>query len=294
MKRKIDFGDVLISIVKYMVLVPFTIACIYPFYYVIISSVSDPRETIVKLPMLYPLGFSLETYVEFFKRDDLWNAIFMSVSTTALGTVGNVFCTSLLAFLMTQDMVGKKFVKKYLAMTMYLSGGLIPTYLMFKFMGFTNNYLVFIVPGLIGIYNMILIRTFIENLPESLLESAEIEGAGLFCKFFRIVLPLSKPILATVALYVAVARWNDWTTTFFYTTKPQFRTLSYILHVYLTQASSVVQNMMAGQGGETAGNITTTSVRMTAIVVATFPIMVLYPFLQKYFAKGIMIGAIKG
>ncbi len=287
---------ILLDVIRYVVVITFTIMCAYPFYYVIIYSFSDPTLLLNKKPMLYPIGFSFETYAGIFKRDDLFNAVLITIARTVSGTFLTTFCSAALAFLMTQDMIGKPFVKKYLTTTMYVGGGLIPNYLLFKFLGLHNNFLVYIVPCALSIWNMILIRTFIEQLPASLMESAELDGAGLVVLFVRIVVPLSKPIIATIALYCAVGQWNTWMDNFLYIRDARLKVLAYILHTYLNSAESVVKNIQAGRAvaGEEISRITPVTVQTAAVVITTLPIMLLYPFLQKFFAKGIMIGAIKG
>ena len=293
--RKRCMSDVILDITRYILVLSFTFICAYPFYYVIIYSISDPALLLGKKPFLYPIGFTLETYKGIFARDDIWRAFGVSVARTVLGTFLTTSCTALLAFLMTQDMVGKNFVKKYITTTMYVGGGMIPTYLLFKFLGFQNNFLVYIVPCALSVFNMILIRTFIEQLPSALMESAEMEGAGLFTLFFKIVIPLSKPIIATIALYCAVGQWNTWMDNFLYVRDPKLKTLQYILHTYLTKSESIVKSIQTGMvNAEALSQVTPMTVQMAAVVVTTLPIMLVYPFVQRYFAKGIMIGAIKG
>ena len=183
---------------------------------------------------------------------------------------------------------------------MYVSGGLIPGYLTIKAYNLLDTFWVYIIPGAISAYNMILIKTFIEQLPESLEESAMLEGAGIKDLFFQIVMPLSKPIIATVAVYDAVGHWNSWTDNFFYVGKTSLQTLQLVLYNYLNNASHVAK-MLQRYGdisglresmGETV--VTADSIKMAAIVVTVFPILFVYPFAQKYFTKGIMMGAVKG
>ena len=290
------WDEILLATIKYVVVLTFTFMCAYPFYYVIIYSISDPSLLLTKKPMLYPIGFTLETYKGIFERDDIWKAFGISIARTVSGTFLTTVCSAMLAFMMTQEMTAKKFVKKFITITMYVGGGLIPNYILLKFLGLHNNFLVYIVPCALSVFQMILIRTFIEQLPQSLLESAELDGAGLFRLFFRIVVPLSKPILATVALNCAVGQWNSWMDNFLYVRDSDLKTLQYILQTYLSQANAIMKAITQGtlMADEVAARITPVTVQMTAVVITTLPIMLVYPFLQKYFAKGVMIGAIKG
>lgn len=290
-----DKGDILLSVLKYAVIIPFTFLCFYPFYYVLIYSVSDPDLLRTQDVFLWPVGFSLDTYKQLLMRDDLYRAFGVSVARTVLGTLLSVLVTTLMAYLMTKDYMGKKWIGKYVAITMYVSGGMIPNYILLKELGLHNNFLVYIIPGAVNVFNMILAKTFIEQLPESLSESAEIEGAGTLGIFFKIVMPLSKPVIATIALYCAVGQWNSWTDNFFYVRDADLKTLQLILQNYLNSAKAIAENMAMGSAQMAIKpKITPMTVQMTAVVVTMLPIMLVYPFMQKYFAKGIMVGAIKG
>lgn len=298
MKKKMCGADIVLAIVKYVFVIGFTLLCFYPFYYVVIGSLSDPQK-FAKGVYLLPTGFTLSTYMEFFKRDDLWRAYFISTARTVAGTVISLLCTSSLAFLMTRkEMIGRKIVYRYVIITMYLNAGLIPWYLIMKSYHLQNSFLLYIIPSAIGVYNMILIKTFMEQLPESLEESAMVEGATIWDVFFKIVLPLSKPILATIAVFCAVNQWNSWQDNFFLVSDPNLKTLQLILRDYLNEASRIAQAMEEGNTSaalaEKATKITSKSVKMVSIVVTMLPVTLVYPFAQKYFTKGIMMGAVKG
>lgn len=193
--------------------------------------------------------------------------------------------------------MGRKLVYRFIIITMYLSAGLVPWYLVMKAYGFQNSFLLYIIPGAINAYYMILIKTFIEQIPESMEESAEIEGAGFFTIFLRIIIPLSKPILATIAIYRAVAQWNSWQDNFFLVSKSSLQTVQLLLYKHLNETEKLMAmirsglNMEAGEGGIV---IPPQTIRMAAVVITIVPIMMVYPFAQKYFTKGIMMGAVKG
>lgn len=291
-------SDAAFSIVNWIFIICFTLICVYPFYYVIICSISDPAE-VAKGVYFWPRGLTFETYKELFSRSDLWRAYFVTAARTVLGTIISVLCTSMLAFLMTRkELIGRKFIYRYIVVTMYFSAGIIPWYLVMKAYHLQNSFLLYIVPSALSAYNMILIKTFMEQLPGELEESALVEGASVWDIFFKIVLPLSKPILATVAVFCAVGQWNSWQDNFFLVTDESLKTLQLILRDYLNEATRIAEAMkMGGANAEiaqAAKTISSESVRMTSIVVTMLPVMLVYPFAQKYFTKGIMMGAVKG
>ncbi|GIQ62305.1 hypothetical protein PACILC2_08730 [Paenibacillus cisolokensis] len=219
---------------------------------------------------------------------------------TVVGTAVSVFCTAMLAYTVSrQDYVLRKFVTMAFVFTMYFSGGLIPGYLLIRELGLINSFWVYIFPGIIGVFNMIVIRSFIEGLPDGILESAKIDGAGDFTTFIRIVLPLTVPALATVSLFVAVAQWNSWFDVFLYNSSNiNLSTLQYELMKILQTSNTAANSMTAadqfasGQGG--TATVTPTSIRATMTIIASVPIIMVYPFLQKYFVKGMTVGGVKG
>jgi len=183
---------------------------------------------------------------------------------------------------------------------MYVSGGMIPWYITMKTYGLFNNFFVYIIPGIISVFNMILVKTFVESLPSSLEESAQLDGAGFFTIFVRIIMPLVKPIIATIAVYTAVGLWNSWVDNYILVNDKKLITLQLILYEYLNKAQDLANqmkntvNVTGVSSASSAFAVTVDSVRMTMIVITVVPIMLVYPFAQKYFTKGIMLGAVKG
>jgi len=296
MKNNRNAKELIWDTIKYLFVIIYLILCIYPFYYVIIYSISDPTLA-QKGVYLWPRGFSMDGFIGLWQRGDVIRAFFISGSRMVIGTFLSVFFTSMLGFLVTRkEMFARKFVYRFIVITMYFSAGLMPWYVTMVTYKLNNTFLLYIVPSLIGAYNMVLIKTFIEQLPESLEESAVLEGAGFFTLFFRIVLPLSTPIIATVAVFNAVGQWNSWTDNFFLVHNENLKTLQLVLQNYLTSAESIREAMKNNPAmmDQVAQTITPMTIRMTAIVVTVVPIMLVYPFAQKYFTKGIMVGAIKG
>ena len=203
---------------------------------------------------------------------------------------------SYMAFCFTkQKMWAKKFWYRFVVVTMYFSAGMIPVYLNIKMLGLLDTFWVYIIPGMFPVYNMILVKTFMESIPPSLEESAEIDGAGFLTRYFRIALPLSLPIIATVALFSMVGQWNSFMDTLLYIRDYNLYTLQYILYEYLNESESLAQMAQEGMDmSNAAQNMTPTSMRLTITVIVTLPIMLVYPFMQRYFVEGIMIGAVKG
>jgi len=226
--------------------------------------------------------------------DGLTDAVIVSILRVIVGTTCTLLVNSYLAYFFTKEkMWGRKVWYRMVVITMYFSAGLIPIYLNNRMLGLLNRFWVYILPGLVGVYNMILVKTSIEALPADLEESAYLDGAGYLTRFFKIVLPLQKPILATTGLFIAVSEWNDFFTTKLYITRPKLYTLQFKLYELLSQVSAAAQNTEL-EGIEEANAITSTGISMTLTVVVTVPIMLVYPFVQKYYVKGIMIGAVKG
>ncbi|MDD3278057.1 MAG: carbohydrate ABC transporter permease [Lachnospiraceae bacterium] len=284
-------GDIVIYIISALLM----IVCIYPFYYVIIYSISDPAEA-AKGIFLLPRGLDLSTYQGIIKLNDIPGAYLVSILRTFFGTGLTIICSSFFAYLVTnQKMYFRKFVYRFVIITMYINAGLIPWYMTMKFYGFQNNFLLYIIPGAVCAYYVILLKTYMESLPKELEESAKIDGAGMFTIFGRIVFPLSKPILATVGVFSMVGQWNQWQDNYFLVTDAKLQTLQMVLYNYLNQANRF-QSMSSNaiDASAVTSSITPSSIKMCITVLVVFPIMCVYPFLQRYFEKGIMMGAVKG
>ena len=294
MIEKRSFSEKVFNVCNITVLLAFTLLCIYPFYYMLIYSVSDPN-TAYGITLL-PSGFSLENYKEVFQINGIGRAAIISVLRTVAGTGLTVLCCSFFGYLVTKErMVGRKFIYRMLVLTMYVDGGLIPTFLVLNAYGLMNSYWVYILPSALTAYNVILIKTFMEQLPPSLEESAALDGAGPVRIWWSIIMPLSKPILATIAVFAAVGQWNSWFDAHIYITKSEMWPLQYVLYRLLQQVQAIADAMEDKHtAGEVLMSITPATVRMTVTAVVTLPIVFVYPFMQKYFMKGILVGAVKG
>lgn len=296
--KNITVSDMIYAICKNLFVTVFTILCIYPFYYIVIYSISDPVKVQAGGFMLLPRGINFQLYIEVLRKSEIVPAFLISAARTVLGTVITVFCTSTLAFLVTRkDFSHRKALYRYCIITMYVGGGLIPWYIFMKAYHLQNSFLLYIIPGAINAYHMILVKTFIEQLPEALEESAMIEGAGFFDILLKIVLPLSKPILATIAVYNAVGQWNSWQDNYFLVQDNRLKTLQLLLQEYLRNSKALeemVKNGIAVDQEMVANVISSKNVQMVTMVVVVTPILLVYPFAQKYFTKGLMMGAVKG
>ena len=283
------------DILIYMICFVFMVLCIYPFYYVIIYSVSDPNQAATGL-LLTPKGFSMETFRSLFMLNDIPGAFLVSVARSIIGTVLTLIGSSFFAYLVTNHkMIGRTVIYRIVIMTMYINAGLIPWYMTMKAYGLQNNFLLYVLPGFVTAYYVILIKTYMEQLPKELEESAKMDGAGVFTIFARIIMPLSKPIIATIAVYAVVGHWNSWTDNYFLVSDSKLQTLQMVLYNYLNQANRFQTMSTSSMDAAAAASlITPTSIKMCITVVVVVPIMCVYPFLQRYFVKGIMMGAVKG
>ncbi|MBQ8640554.1 MAG: carbohydrate ABC transporter permease [Lachnospiraceae bacterium] len=297
-KKKLSTADKVFYTITYTVFILLALVCIYPFYYLIINTISRNDYVDLGLVMYKPIGFHLKNYVNLFKLENVANSLFISVSRTVLGTFLPLITTAVLAYLFTKEhMKHRKFLYRMTVITMYFSAGMIPIYMNIKMLGLLNNFWVYVIPGLIRVYNMVLVKTFIESLPAALEESAQIDGAGYAQRFIHIIFPLSKPILATVALFSAVSSWNSYMDTLLYITDSHLYTLQFTLYEYLNQATAIaasINSMTDMSMLDKATQISTTSVRNTMAVVTILPIICVYPFIQRYYVQGVMIGAVKG
>lgn len=296
MKNKtIKFKIKTFDIFNYLILSLIIILCMYPFLYIFVYSISDPKLAEKGIYFL-PKGFTFDNYIRILSLKNMVNSAFISVSRTFLGTGITVFCCTLLAFLMTKkEMYFRTFLYRMLIVTLYLSSGLIPWYITMKMYNLNNNFLLYVLPSAVSAFYVILIKTFMEQLPAAMEESAKIDGASYFKIFTSIIFPLSMPIIATIAVFSAVNQWNSWTDNYFLVSSPKLSTLQLILYNYLKETNRIASASVADLNrGLAKQAITPAAVRMTITMVVTLPIIFVYPFMQRYFMKGLMLGAIKG
>lgn len=299
MKTKRLTKDIIADIIIGFVFLMFTIICIYPFYYLIINTISANNLSANGEILFWPKQIHFQNYRDILKISGLLEATAVSVGRTVIGTFGTVLGSAFLGFMFTQqDMLGKKFWYRFTVLTMYISAGLIPWYLTMMNLHLTNNFLAYVLPTIVSPFNIILVKTYVESTPFELQEAATIDGAGTLRIFGTVILPLCKPILATVTIFSAVGQWNSFQDTLMLMTDSKLYTLQYLLYQYINQSSSLAALIKNGSSADVLANQalaqTPTSVRMTVTVVVVLPILLVYPIFQKFFVKGIMIGSVKG
>lgn len=298
-KYKLRPGDIVFEVVNYLVFGLFTLACIFPFYYLFINTISDNDMVSKGTINFIPRGIHFKNYTALLNVSDLSSAFLVSVARTILGTALMVAASALIGYLVTkQEMWGRKFWYRFLVITMYFNAGIIPVFLNMQMLGLTNSFWVYIIPGIVAPYNIILVKTYIESIPGELEESASIDGASHMTIFRKIIWPLSKPILATIAIFGAVGHWNSFTDSLIYMqSAPNLYTLQHRLYIYLNQASNLKSLMQSGGSVSEAAIQSALSgkiIKYTISMVTVIPILLVYPFLQRYFEEGIMLGAVKG
>lgn len=298
-KRPVKKEDILFKIVNYSVFLLFTFLCAYPFYYLIINSISSNELSSNGMINFLPRQIHFQNYKDVFQLSGLSTAVVVSVARTVIGTACTVMASAYLGFMFTQKkMWHRSFFYRFVVVTMYFSAGLIPMFMTIKLLHLNNTFWVYIIPGIVQPFNVIMVKTFIESIPSSLQEAAEVDGAGVLTVFFKVILPTCTPILATIAIWAAVGQWNSFQDTLIYITDQKLYSLQYLLYIYLNQANSlaalVKSSTNIGAVADLVTKQTPTSIRMTISVVVVLPILFIYPMFQKYFVKGIMIGAVKG
>lgn len=301
--RKYDWSieNVIFTTLNTIFLLFVAVVTLYPYLNTIAVSLNDGYDTLRGGIHLFPRVFTWRNYEAIFSMGNIQTAFVVSVSRTIVGTVTSLITTSMLAYTLSRkNYVFRNVITILFVLTMYFNAGMIPNYFLIRNLGLMNTFAVYIIPGMVSAFNVIVIRTYMSSLPESLVESARIDGAGDFTVFFRIMLPLSKPVLATVALFCAVGAWNSWFDNYIYNQgSPHLVTLQLELMKLVNSTTSIGQSSSAIHGvgvneSTAAGMVTPKTIRSAITVVASLPILVVYPFLQKYFVTGLTIGSVKG
>lgn len=300
--RKMSAADKIYSTVNYAALTLFCLTALYPFIYFLALSFNDGYDAMKGGVYFLPRAFTLENYDKAFNNPLILNSFLISVSRTFIVTVGSVLLTALLAYgLSRKGLPGRKYIVFFFFFTTLFSGGLIPTFIMFRQLHILNTYWVLVLPMLYNFFNAIVMKTFFDGIPSSLSESARIDGASELSVFARIILPLSLPVQATIALFVGVGVWNDWFTGQFFIQNQDLYPAATFLNKMISEAS--FQTMTGSGGGSGIQNmsesqmalrgVTPEALRMTFVIIITTPIICVYPFLQKYFVKGVLVGSLK-
>lgn len=289
-------SDRIIDIIMMVCILAFLIVIIYPLYYVVIASVSDPYAVYAGKTFFLPSGFTLEGYVRVFQEKAIATGYLNSIVYTVLGTLIATALVVMTAYpLSRKELPGKKLIMMFFLVTMYFSGGLIPTYLVVAKTGLLNTIWALILPGGVSVFNVIVARTYFESsIPQEMYEAATIDGCGNFKTFIKIVLPLSKPIIAVMVIFAMVAFWNDWFTALIYMSDKEKYPLQLALRQILIQSQASANAMTGMDGGYAEANRITELIKFASMVVGAVPMLIAYPFVQKYFEKGLMVGAVKG
>jgi putative aldouronate transport system permease protein len=285
-----------IDIVNWILMTLVALVCIAPFYYIIVYSLSDPVEAATRGLFLFPVGFTLENYTELLVRPDIYSAAMVSLARTGVGTVVTVGCTTLLAYLLTQKrLYHRGILLKVVVISMYVMPGLIPRFLMYQKLGLLNNFLVYILPFAIVPFYLLVVKTYMEGIPGSLEESARVDGARPLVIFWRIIIPTAIPAVATITVFAAVMQWNRWFDNFIFANVPSLQTLQLLLFKFLKEAeASLASSDAMDVESSSRGPATPEAIRMTITVIVVAPIFFVYPYMQRYFIKGINLGAVKG
>lgn len=299
-KMKIGVADRVVSVITYFIYSIFAFVCIYPFYYIFINTISANDLSERGKVLFWPKELHFNNYLDVLKIPDLFSALKVSVSRTLVGTIFTVVIASFLGYMFTRETLWKrKLWYRLVVATMYFNAGIIPWFITMRNLGLTNNFWGYILPVAVSPFYIVLCKTFVESIPKELQDAAEIDGAGTLTVFFKIILPVIKPILATVAIFTAVNQWNAFQDTLLLVTDSKLYTLQFTLYQYINQASSLsalVNNTTSSTdlAASLAKAQTATSIRMTVTIVVVTPIILVYPIFQRFFVKGIMIGAVKG
>ena len=277
------------------VLVLFALICVYPFWYVVIGSFSDGADYMRGGVYLWPREWSLQNYQVTLVDSRLWIGFRVTIARTFICTITHVLFTAMVAYAMSRsDLPCRKFIYWFNMFTMFFGGGLIPTYLLMVQLGFVNSFAVYIIPGLFSAYYMLLASSYMESIPSALFESARIDGASETRTFASIALPLAKPMLACIAVYIGVGHWNSWFDVSLYSKNGAWDTLQIILYRLLNQANAKSDMFNQQQLYASMRTIQPETVRAAITIVVVVPILFIYPFFQRYFVGGITLGAVKG
>ncbi|MCQ2588654.1 MAG: carbohydrate ABC transporter permease [Treponema sp.] len=301
-KIKTGLSDIILDAIIFITLAFVVVVTVYPFWNTVAVSFNDGLDSIKGGVTFWPRKFTWQNYKALFITDYIFKAGIISVTRTIIQTALSVFCTCMLAYALSRkEFVLKKPLTTIIVISMYVSAGLIPGYLLIKQLHLLNNYLVYIIPNLVDVFNFILVRTYINGLPDSFVESARIDGANEFKIFLSIIMPLIIPSVAMICLFVAVGAWNSWFDTYLYASgKKDLHSLQYVLMSFLQASQSQSKSAadagaaaLAAASGAAAAQVTPIAIRASITMVATVPILIVYPFVQKYFVVGMTIGGVK-
>lgn len=279
-------------VINFLIMVFVIILTLYPFLYVLAQSFSSEKYIMKGMVSIFPRGFTTETYHVVMKEKDFWIEYKNTILYTVLGTIISLFLTSILAYALSKKRLkGRSFFLAAAMFTMFFGGGIIPNYVVVKALGMRNTIWAIVIPGAISTYNMIIMKTFFEGLPNELEEAASVDGLNTYGIIWKIVLPLSKPIMATMALFYAVAMWNSWFPAFLYLDNKKLFPVTLYIRNIIAGTQTTAEN--SGSNSEALSQVAAT-IKSASIILSVLPILCVYPFVQKYFVTGVMIGSVKG
>lgn len=287
--------DHIIDIVTYIIVAAVFFVCLYPFFLSIVMAFNEGRDAVQGGIYFWPRKFTLINFQQLLKDPDWMNALGITVLRTLIGTVVTVFFTSIVSYgLSYKELKFRKIYFSLIIVAMYFSGGVIPYFMVLRTIGLVNNFLVYIIPGAVNLFYVIVAISFFQGIPKELGESARIDGASELRIFLQIILQVSKPLLATIAIFTAVGHWNSWYDSAFFTQDKGLRTMGYMLMSIINQTNNT--NMTSTSAAEMSSNqsITNLSLQLAAMIVAVAPILIVYPYFQKYFITGLTLGSVKG
>ena len=288
-------GEKIFDALNILMMLMLVVITIYPFLHILAISLNESRDAAAGGIGVWPRKLSFDSYEAVMQSSGIYNAMGVSIARALLGTILSLLISSMTGYaLMDSRMRFFKGIYRFFVISMFISGGLIPNFLLYRGLGLYDNFLVYILPGAFSVFNMIMFRTYMLQLPHELVESAVMDGAGDIRIYTRIILPLCLPILATLALFVTVWQWNSWQDTLYFTKSQRLETLQYVLMRILRQAEAASMTRKIRSSLRRTISVTPESIKMAITMVATVPILLVYPFLQRFFIKGIVLGAVKG
>ena len=281
-----------VRFIQYLILILMGVIMVYPFAYSLSYSLSDNIKVLVDDVVLLPVGFTLQNYIYVFSNRIIYGAFFISIMRVVAGVAWAISITGLASYAITRkDLLGKRAITLFLIIPMYITGGLIPTYVLYSKLGLFNTFLVYILPHGFWAFNMLLMRTYYETISPALEESARLDGAGDLRIYFKIIFPLSMPVISVIAMFTGVWQWNAWFDATLYVSTQSLRPLQSLLQrLIMENYASIIE---ASSGRVTPREVSPEGIKMATLMVSTIPIIMIYPFFQKYFIKGMMIGSVK-
>ena len=286
-------GEKIFNIANIILMILICVVIIFPLWYTVVLSLNDGSDALRGGIYLWPRKFSLENYKTVFKSRGIFQAFGITFARTFVGVITHVLFTAMVAYAISKrNLIGRKLYITLGIITMFFNGGLIPFYLLLKSLGLIDNFMVYILPALFSFFDLIIFQSFFREIPESLEESAQIDGANDFYIFLNIILPLSLPVVATIGLFNGVWHWNDYFTGVIFIQNPNLQSIQTFLYKVIAESQST-QILASVPASVKSSNITSESIKLATMILATIPIVCIYPFLQKYFVKGMLIGGVK-